>query len=383
MNDFDKYELCIESSIEYINLENILDYDYVYFRESVGDTIKKIVDAVKKFIISLKDKIKSFFSKIFRKEIKLSPEDDEKMELVRKAYNKDKSAFDKYFVDDADFNDATKTVATINKMVDDFVVKTTSAIEDVYFDKIYEAEVNKLKAGTDFLLSKLDKVKGKNKVSLANAIKKLDSMSGVLDQCEAMSKKSSDMALNEVMKNFNTKCGKVATNGLNTLSSRTQKICTFAENFRSSKVVKFVKSYIYDWGKMAIGFMILDNVMAKLGVERIKSNFLDGLRDGSVPTAKNIRGAKPKNIKSKPGDGSGDTNNPTKPDRVNNGGTTTDSGVTKSDITNTTTAPNGGDATTPPTKPTDKATTNQQIVDMVRRAQRLKQAKKKEKEGGQ
>ena len=383
MNDFDKYELCIESSIEYINLENILDYDYVYFRESVGDTIKKIVDAVKKFIISLKDKIKSFFSKIFRKEIKLSPEDDEKMELVRKAYNKDKSAFNKYFVDDADFNDATKTVATINKMVDDFVVKTTSAIEDVYFDKIYEDEVNKLKAGTDFLLSKLDKVKGKNKVSLANAIKKLDSMSGVLDQCEAMSKKSSDKALNEVMKNFNTKCGKVATNGLNTLSSRTQKICTFAENFRSSKVVKFVKSYIYDWGKMAIGFMILDNVMAKLGVERIKSNFLDGLRDGSVPTAKNIRGAKPKNIKSKPGDGSGDANNPTKPDIVNNGGTTTDSGVTKSDVSNTTTAPNGGDATTQPTKPTDKATTNQQIVDMVRRAQRLKQAKKKEKEGGQ
>ncbi len=97
MNDFDKYELCIESSIEYINLENILDYDYVYLRESVGDTIKKIIDAVKKFIISLKDKIKSFFSKIFRKEIKLSPEDDEKMELVRKAYNKDKSAFNKYF----------------------------------------------------------------------------------------------------------------------------------------------------------------------------------------------------------------------------------------------------------------------------------------------
>ncbi len=60
MNDFDKYELCIESSIEYINLENILDYDYVYLRESVGDTIKKIIDAVKKFIISLKDKIKSF-----------------------------------------------------------------------------------------------------------------------------------------------------------------------------------------------------------------------------------------------------------------------------------------------------------------------------------
>lgn len=385
MNDFDKYELCIESSIEYINLENILDYDYVYLRESVGDTIKKIINAVKKFIISLKDKIKSFFSKIFRKEIKLSPEDDEKMELVRKAYNKDKSAFNKYFVDDADFNDATKTVATINKMVDDFVVKTTASIGDVYFDKIYEAEVNKLKAGTDFLLSKLDKVKGKNKVSLANAIKKLDSMSGVLDQCEAMSKKSSDIALNEVMKNFNTKCGKVATNELNTLSSRTQKICTFAENFRSSKVVKFVKAYIYDWGKTAIGFMILDNVMAKLGVERIKSSFLDGLRDGSVPTTKNIRGAKPKNIKSnsKPGDGTSDINNPTKPDKVTNGGTTKDSGVTKSDISNTTTAPNGGDATTPSTKQTDKATTNQQIVDMVRRAQRLKQAKpaKKNEQG--